>query len=92
MPGQLRVQQAGTCRPAYEVVRQDGFPLGTLSGYSIESDGEIVGEFDNGKEHVIGQFVLALVSNPETLIDEGDGVFSTGANTNNPVFITPSSR
>ncbi len=59
---------------------QDGEPLGTLSSFSIGGDGKITGAFTNGLTKTLGQVALASFNNPEGLIDEGGGVYQTGAN------------
>lgn len=54
---------------------QDGFSSGTLSDFSINSDGTIEGSFSNGAK-VIGQLALASFSNEEGLSRQGDNNFA----------------
>ena len=49
---------------------QDGYSSGTLSGFSITSDGTIEGAFANGTR-VLGQIALASFSNVEGLARQG---------------------
>ena len=51
---------------------QDGYAAGTLSGYSIGTDGIITGRYTNGKNQVLGQILLANFSNPQALQPVGN--------------------
>jgi flagellar hook protein FlgE len=68
---------------------RDGAPIGTLSGYAVGVDGVITGVFTNGLTRTIGQVALATFSNPEGLVDAGNSLFSTGANSGEPVIAAP---
>jgi flagellar hook protein FlgE len=57
---------------AYE---QDGYGLGYLQSFTIDSAGVITGVFTNGKKAPIGQIAMALFANPQGLIAEGDNNF-----------------
>lgn len=46
---------------------QNGYAAGTLSGYSVLSDGTVQGTFSNGQTRAIGQVAIANFSNPEGL-------------------------
>lgn len=70
-------------------VYQDGTSLGTLTEYAIDTDGSIIGSFSNAATRVLGQVALADFTNPEGLVDVGDGNFSTGANSGAPVITSP---
>ncbi len=50
---------------------QDGYPSGTLSSYSIQSDGIIEGSFTNGQTMSIGQIALATFPNSQGLLLAG---------------------
>ena len=56
---------------------QDGTPIGTLSGFSLGSDGTITGSFTNGLTKTLGQLALANFSNPEGLNNEGGNIYSS---------------
>ncbi|MGH9445892.1 MAG: flagellar hook-basal body complex protein, partial [Terriglobia bacterium] len=50
---------------------QDGFASGSLSSYSIQSDGTIEGSFTNGQTMAIGQIALANFPNSQGLLQVG---------------------
>jgi len=70
------------------MAEQDGFPPGTLSGYSVGSDGTINGTFTNGMSQTLGQVAVAMMSNPEGLVAEGENLYVLGPNAGQPT-ITP---
>lgn len=72
-------------------VFQDGSPIGTLDAFSVGENGMIVGAFTNGLTRNIGQITLATFSNPEGLVDAGNGVFRPGPNSGAAVEVTPQS-
>ena len=72
-------------------VHQDGFPLGTLDSMSVGETGVVVGAFTNGLNRNLGQIVVATFSNPEGLVDAGNGLFREGPNSGVPVETTPQS-
>jgi flagellar hook protein FlgE len=74
----------------FAAVFQDGSPIGTLAAFSIGEDGAISGAFTNGLTRTIGQIALAKFSNPEGLVDVGDNLFHTGANSGTPLITKPS--
>ncbi|MCC6660872.1 MAG: flagellar hook-basal body complex protein [Phycisphaerales bacterium] len=59
---------------------QDGAPIGTLSGFAIDTDGVIIGAFTNGQTRTLGQVALATFTNQDGLVDEGDNLYRVGAN------------
>lgn len=68
---------------------RDGAPLGTLTSYGVGRDGIIQGAFTNGQTRTLGQIALATFSNPEGLVEAGNSLFSSGANSGNPTITTP---
>lgn len=68
---------------------RDGSPIGTLSGYSIGTDGMITGSFTNGLTRTLGQVALATFTNPEGLSEVGGNMFRTAANSGTPILTTP---
>lgn len=54
---------------------QDGFPAGTLSGYSVLADGTVQGSFSNGQTRAIGQVAVASFANPQGLQLIGDNQY-----------------
>ncbi|TWT45433.1 Flagellar hook protein FlgE [Phycisphaerae bacterium RAS1] len=70
---------------------QDGFPPGTLTGWSVGNDGTITGSFSNGLARTLGQVAMARFSNPAGLVAESKNIFTTGANSGNPQIVAPGS-
>jgi len=62
----------------------DGYSSGTLSGYSVGSDGVITGSFSNGKTLSIGQIALAQFSNPGGLASQGNLMYIQSSNSGQP--------
>lgn len=60
--------------------RQDGYGMGYLDNFTIDSTGQITGVFSNGTNRVLGQVALASFTNPGGLEKAGD---STYIKTNN---------
>ncbi|MBL9119779.1 MAG: flagellar hook-basal body complex protein [Phycisphaerae bacterium] len=61
-------------------VFQDGSAIGTLSNFSIGTDGILSGSFTNGLTRTIGQIALAKFTNPAGLVDAGNNYFQVGPN------------
>jgi len=64
---------------------QDGAPIGTLSSYSVGTNGIITGAFTNGLTRTVGQIALATFSNAEGLVDIGSNLFTPGPNSGTAV-------
>lgn len=62
----------------------DGYPSGSLAGFSIGSDGVITGSFSNGKTLAIGQIALAQFSNPGGLSAQGNLNYIQSPNSGQP--------
>ncbi|HEY6467786.1 MAG TPA: flagellar hook protein FlgE [Candidatus Acidoferrales bacterium] len=54
---------------------QDGFASGSLSSYTINSDGTIEGTFSNGQTQPLGQILLATFANEQGLSRDGSNEF-----------------
>lgn len=52
---------------------QNGFAVGTLTGYSVLSDGTVQGQYSNGQTLSLGQVAVANFSNPQGLTQGADG-------------------
>jgi flagellar hook protein FlgE len=61
-------------------VFQDGSAIGTLSNFSIGTNGMVSGSFTNGLTRTIGQLALAKFTNPAGLVDAGSNYFQAGPN------------
>lgn len=68
---------------------QDGFMAGTLSDFSIGSDGVIIGSFDNGLTRNLGQVVLATFRNYEGLVAQADNLYTAGPNSGSALIKKP---
>ncbi|MGD1001227.1 MAG: flagellar hook-basal body complex protein [Candidatus Brocadiia bacterium] len=65
---------------------QNGYASGSLSSYSIGSDGTIKGVYSNGVTSNIAQIQTATFANPNGLTDLGSGCWGATANSGDPVF------
>ncbi|MCL2791615.1 MAG: flagellar hook protein FlgE [Spirochaetaceae bacterium] len=70
-------------RSSTKVFWQNGYPLGYLENFRIDSSGIITGVYSNGTSRPIGQIALANFINPGGLEKIGDTMF---ARTNNSGF------
>lgn len=52
---------------------QNGFGGGTLTGYSVLSDGTVEGQFSNGQVLALGQVAVANFENPQGLAQAANG-------------------
>lgn len=59
---------------------QDGGQAGTLTSFSIGSNGVITGSFTNGRTQSLGQLALASFANPTGLADTGNLLFQATPN------------
>ena len=57
---------------------QDGMPPGTLSSFSIGTDGTITGAYSNGMTRSLGQVAVASFANAEGLNNVGGNVYTQG--------------
>ena len=69
--------------------KQDGSPLGSLSAFSIGTDGIITGAFTNGLTRTLGQVAVANFNNPQGLDDKGGNQFAASSNSGSPVIGEP---
>jgi flagellar hook protein FlgE len=63
-----------------KVFSQNGFPMGYLEDYRIDSSGIITGVFSNGNNRELGQLALASFRNPNGLEKTGDTNFQQSIN------------
>ncbi|MEO8099788.1 MAG: flagellar hook protein FlgE [Acidobacteriota bacterium] len=66
---------------AISALTQNGSPAGTLSDVRIGTNGKLIATFTNGLESQIGQIALAVVQNPDSLLDVGNNAFRATADT-----------
>jgi len=70
-----------TTTKAYE---QDGYAMGYLESFTIDSSGIITGIYSNGNKAPIAQIALARFTNPQGLKAEGDNNFRATNNSGLP--------
>ena len=68
---------------------QDGSASGRLSGFSVSSDGMVVGRYTNGQSSTLGQVVLANFINPAGLESLGNNAWSETSTSGTPLVSTP---
>ncbi|GAB4135744.1 MAG: hypothetical protein Tsb009_02340 [Planctomycetaceae bacterium] len=68
---------------------QDGSDPGTLTNFVISETGIINGVFDNGIIRTLGQIVLGRFSNPQGLVEAGNGTFREGVSSGPPQQAKP---
>ena len=69
---------------------QNGYPQGTLVGFSVDEAGNIIGEYSNGLTEVLGQIAIAAFNNPMGLSRAGDTTYVMSANSGEPKVGQPS--
>lgn len=60
--------------------RGSGRMVGKMSGISIQNDGMIYAQYDNGQMKLLGQIAVASFANPSGLQKEGDNLYSATQN------------
>jgi flagellar hook protein FlgE len=68
---------------------QDGLTAAGLTHVTLTNGGQIIAQYSNGQQTNIAQIALASISNPQTLLAEGDNNFQIGPGTAAPVVGTP---
>jgi len=63
---------------------QDGYGPGTLQGIYIDINGQIFGNYSNGKTEILSQVLLANFTNPQGLERVGDNLYRQTTNTGQP--------
>jgi flagellar hook protein FlgE len=58
---------------------QDGYAVGTLTGYSVSADGTIEGKFSNEQTQALGQVAIASFGNVQGLTQKSDGDYQATA-------------
>jgi flagellar hook protein FlgE len=72
-------QDAGHTGSSIAVSSQDGIQIGTLTSFSVGSDGTVTGSFDNGETRTLGQVALATFNDPNGLNNLGGNNYATSA-------------
>jgi len=68
---------------------QDGSGPGTLTNFVIDESGLIKGVFDNGIIRTLGQVALGRFSNPQGLLEAGQGSFRQGVASGEVQIVAP---
>ena len=63
-----------------KAVEQDGYTMGYMQAFSIDSSGEITGVYSNGQKRTIGQVAMATFTNPGGLEKNGSTYFTQSNN------------
>ncbi|MDR6411318.1 flagellar hook protein FlgE [Paraburkholderia terricola] len=57
------------------VSNKDGYATGTLSSMNVDADGQLILQYSNGQTDTLGAIALASFSNPQPLLQMGNGLF-----------------
>jgi flagellar hook protein FlgE len=68
---------------------QDGEPASQLIRVSIANGGNVLAQYSNGDQRVVGQLAMASIRNPESLISVGENTFQLSASTALPAVGLP---
>lgn len=69
-----------------------GYKQGSLDDFSIGENGDIVGNFTNGKKSILGKIALAKFKNPSGLEKKGSNLYIDTANSGIAIIGTPGSN
>jgi flagellar hook protein FlgE len=86
--GSGRITQFGEAS-ASSASSQDGSPAAQLDHVGLADGGQILAEYTDGTQVVVGQVALAQIRNPDTLIAAGNNSFQLSALTANPAVGVP---
>lgn len=73
------------------MITQDGYTSGRLSGLSVASDGTIQGRYSNGQTRDLAQVVLGNFNNPNGLTSVGNNQWVETADSGQPLIGVPGS-
>jgi len=60
-------------------VAQDGSPAAQLVNVAIADGGQLLAQYSNGQQSVVGQLAMATIRNPESLLAVGDNNYQASA-------------
>jgi flagellar hook protein FlgE len=69
--------------------QQDGLVAAGLVHVTMTNGGEIIAQYSNGQQSNIAQIAIASISNPDTLVSEGQNNFQIGPGTAPPAVGVP---
>ncbi|KAA1012417.1 flagellar hook-basal body complex protein [Paraburkholderia panacisoli] len=94
-PQNLTLNIAGTTqyggKDGVNTLQPDGFAAGTLTGFTVASDGTLTGNYSNGQTSALGQIVLANFSNQNGLVDLGNNEYGATSASGVAQISTPGS-
>ncbi|HLW77588.1 MAG TPA: flagellar hook-basal body complex protein, partial [Bryobacteraceae bacterium] len=74
---------------ATSAVAQNGSPAANLVSVGLANGGQVLAQYSNGQQVVVGQMALATIRNPESLIAVGNSNYQSSALTALPAIGTP---
>jgi flagellar hook protein FlgE len=72
-----------------QVLNQDGYAAGTVSGVSIDEEGNIVANYTNGTRKNIARFALADFPSLNGLARKGSSLYQATTNSGDPLYNKP---
>jgi flagellar hook-basal body protein len=88
-PGDFRGITQFASATTVNCTAQDGYTTGNLIEVSIDEFGLIEGAFSNGTTRKIAQIMMVDFANPGGLMDMSDSVYTTSANSGDPIWGLP---
>jgi len=70
-------------------VAQDGSPAAQLVSVAVGNGGQILAQFSNGDQNVVGQLAMATIRNPDSLIAVGNSNYQLSARSALPAVGLP---
>ena len=68
---------------------QDGSPAANLVQVSLVNGGQVLAQYSNGSQVVVGQLAMVSILNPESFVSVGNNSFGLSASTALPALGTP---
>lgn len=69
-------------------ISQNGYTAGDLAGIRVDSEGKVIGSFDNGISAALAQVAVATFANNSGLVSQGGNLFAVSANSGDPTVGT----
>jgi len=88
-PGDFRGITQFASASTINIVAQDGYTTGNLIEVTIDEYGLVEGTFSNGTNRSIAQIMMIDFANPGGLMDMSDSIYTTSANSGDPVWGLP---
>jgi len=88
-PGDFRGITQFASPSTVNFLSQDGYPTGNLTEVTIDEYGLVEGTFSNGTNRKIAQIMMVDFANPGGLLDLTDSVYTTSANSGDPIWGLP---